>query len=74
MINKLEQKRQELLDKYKTDIYKDFSKIETIGCSRETNYFKDVLCPEFIRLCITSEPEFGIKVIKSLYEKTIDVK
>lgn len=29
-------------------------------------------CPEFIRLCVDSEPVFAIRVIRSLYENNIN--
>lgn len=29
-------------------------------------------CPEFVKLCVNSEPEFAIRVIRSLYEKEND--
>lgn len=57
----LEQERQKLLEKYGDEIWKDFG--------NEDKEFKYVLCQEFQHLCIDAEPEFAIKVIKSLYEK-----
>lgn len=58
----MEQKRQELLDKYNTEIFKDYG-----NTKEEYGMIYKWLCPEFISLCITSSPEFAIRVLESLY-------
>jgi hypothetical protein len=57
MTNKidLEEERSELLHKYWTQMKVDF-------------FDENGFCPEFKRLCIDSDPEFGIRAIKNLYE------
>lgn len=62
----MEQKRQELLVKYHEEIMKDYSN----DILDKKEFYESPLyelCPEFISLCITSSPEFAIRVLESLY-------
>lgn len=63
MINKLEQKRQDLLEKYKQEIIYDY-----FGYMKGKEEVLDYI-PEFYHLCLDSAPEFAIRVLESLYGK-----
>lgn len=58
----MEQKRQELLEKYMYEIMVDFS-----NSKEDYENTGRLLCPEFERLCVNSDPKLAVRVLESLY-------